>query len=44
MLSWTLVNMEWTRQVLEIMDSHLIVEMYIGEYGVDAPGLGDHGL
>ncbi len=44
LLSWTVVNMEWTRQVLENMDSHLLVELDIGEYGVDAPGLGEHGL
>ncbi len=43
MLSWTLVNMEWTRHVLENMDPHLLVELDIGEYGVDAPGLGEHG-
>jgi hypothetical protein len=37
------VNIEWTRQVLEIMNSHLLVELEVGEYGVDVPGLGEHG-
>jgi hypothetical protein len=37
--------MDWTRQVLENMDSHLLVELVdVGEYGVDAPGFGDNGL
>ncbi len=38
------MNMEWTCQDLENMDPHLLVELDVGEYGVDGPGLGEHGL
>ncbi len=37
-----LVNIEWTRHVLENMNTHLLVELDVGEYGVDAPGSGEH--